>query len=122
MPWNALGILGLFSLWAACGLLPWCVVLIAGRGRGAFSALPVAIVAGVAGGLLVATNAKGWAGVAAGPLDSPRVAAAAVAFEVLPAWLYAVVSYRAVTGGCKGITKLKGWRFIGKSKSEFSGT
>ncbi len=60
MPWNALGVLGLLSLWAACGLLPWSVVLIAGRGRGAFSVLPVAIVAGIVGGLLVAVFADGW--------------------------------------------------------------
>ncbi|MCI0857003.1 MAG: hypothetical protein J4N98_09950 [Chloroflexi bacterium] len=79
MPWNALGILGLFSLWAACGLLPWCVVLIAGRGRGAFRALPVAIVAGVAGGLLVATIAKDWIGFAASLLTATLVAAAAIA-------------------------------------------
>ncbi len=60
MPWNALGILGLLSLWAACGLLPWCVALVLGRGRGAFSALPVAVVAGIGGGLLVAIFADSW--------------------------------------------------------------
>ena len=78
MPWNALGILGLFSLWAACGLLPWCVVLIAGRGRGAFRALPVAIVAGVAGGLLVATIAKDWTGFAASLAAATAASAASI--------------------------------------------
>ena len=81
MPWNALGILGLFSLWAACGLLPWCVALIAGRGRGAFSALPIAIVAGIAGGLLVATIAKDWTGLTISLATATLAAAAAI--EVL---------------------------------------
>lgn len=62
MPWNALGILGLLSLWAACGLLPWSVALVLGRGRGAFTALPIAIVAGIVGGLVVATVMKDWIG------------------------------------------------------------
>ena len=79
MPWNALGILGLFSLWAACGLLPWCVALIAGRGRGAFSALPVAIVAGIAGGLLVATIAKDWTGLAISLAAATAASATAIA-------------------------------------------
>ena len=79
MPWDLLGHVGLLSLWAACGLLPWCVVLIAGRGRGAFRALPVAIVAGVAGGLLVARIAKDWIGFAASLLTATLVAAAAIA-------------------------------------------
>ncbi len=60
MPWDLLGHVGLLSLWAACGLLPWSVMLIAGRGRGAFTALPVAMVAGILGGLLVAVFADGW--------------------------------------------------------------
>ena len=82
MPWNALGILGLFSLWAACGLLPWSVALVAGRGRGAFSALPVAIVAGVIGGLLVAAIASGWTGVAVSlAMATAASAAAIVAFR-----------------------------------------
>lgn len=64
MPWDLLGHVGLLSLWAACGLVPWSVMLIAGRGRGAFTALPVAIVAGIAGGLLVAFIVKDWNGFA----------------------------------------------------------
>ena len=65
MPWNALGIVGLLSLWAACGLLPWCVALVAKRGEGAFTSLPLAIVGGMAGGLLVAVFAKDGIGFAA---------------------------------------------------------
>ncbi len=53
----------MLSLWAACGLLPWCVALVAGRGRGAFSALPLAIGAGMMGGLVVAVVADSWLGV-----------------------------------------------------------
>ncbi len=85
MPWTALGVLGLLSLWAACGLLPWCVVLIAGRGRGAFSALPVAIVAGIAGGLVVAAIADSWLALLVS-LASATLAAAA-----------AIVAFRRVT-------------------------
>ncbi len=64
MPWNALGIVGLLSLWAACGLLPWCVALVARRGEGAFTSLPLALAAGMAGGLLVAVFAKDGIGFA----------------------------------------------------------
>ena len=79
MPWDFLGHVGLLSLWAACGLLPWCVALIAGRGRGAFSALPIAIVAGIAGGLLVATVAKDWTGLAISLAAATAVSAIAIA-------------------------------------------
>lgn len=79
MPWNALGIVGLFSLWAACGLLPWAAALVAGRGRGAFSALPVAVVAGIAGGLVVATIAKDWTGFAISIAAATLAAAVAIA-------------------------------------------
>lgn len=79
MPWNALGILGLLSLWAACGLLPWSVVLVLGRGRGALSVLPVAIVAGIVGGLLVAVFADSWQAVLVSLAAAPLAAAAAIA-------------------------------------------
>ena len=85
MPWNALGILGLFSLWAACGLLPWSVSLVLGRGRGAFSALPIAIVAGIVGGLTVAVFADSWFAV----LVSRATATLAAAVVI--------VAYRRVT-------------------------
>ena len=64
MPWSALGIAGLLLLWAACGLLPWCVALVAKRGEGAFTSLPLAIIGGMAGGLLVAAIAKDVVGFA----------------------------------------------------------
>ncbi len=79
MPWNALGILGLFSLWAACGLLPWCVALIAGRGRGALSALPVAMMSGIVGGLIVAAFADSWLAVLVSLATATLAAAAAIA-------------------------------------------
>ncbi len=64
MPWNALGIIGLLTLWAACGLLPWCVALVAKKGEGAFTSLPLAIMGGMAGGLVVAVFAKDGIGFA----------------------------------------------------------
>lgn len=85
MPWNALGILGLLSLWAACGLLPWSAALVLGRGRGAFTVLPVAIVAGIVGGLMVAVFADSWLAV----LVSLATATALSAF--------AIVAFRRMT-------------------------
>ncbi len=85
MPWTALGFLGLFSLWAACGLLPWSAALILGRGRGAFTVLPVAIVAGMLGGLMVAVFADSWQAVLV------SLATATLAAAV------AIVAYRRVT-------------------------
>lgn len=64
MPWDFLGHVGLLSLWAVCGLLPWFVVLVARRGEGVFAALLPAIVGGMAGGLLTATLLKDWSGFA----------------------------------------------------------
>jgi hypothetical protein len=52
MLWETLGLFGLLALWGALGLLPWAAALIAGRGRGALVALPLALAAGVAGGAL----------------------------------------------------------------------
>ena len=51
--WELLGLLGVLAIWGALGLTPWCAVLIAGRGRGALVALPLALAAGVGGGALV---------------------------------------------------------------------
>ena len=62
--WEALGVLGVLALWGACGLLPWCLALLAARGRSALVALPLAALAGMAGGLLVAALAKGGVGFA----------------------------------------------------------
>ena len=53
MFWETLGLLGILALWGAFGLVPWCVALVAGRGRGAIVALPLAFVAGMGGGALV---------------------------------------------------------------------
>ena len=80
MPWDVFGTVGLLSLWAACGLLPWSAALILGRGRGALSALPLAVVAGIVGGLLTAAFAKDGAGFA---VSLPAaMAASAVALVV----------------------------------------
>jgi hypothetical protein len=50
----------MLALWGALGLLPWCVTVTLRRGRLPFAALPLAFVAGIAGGLLVpALGAKG---------------------------------------------------------------
>ena len=62
--WEALGLLGVLALWAACGLLPNSVALIAARGRGALVALPLAALSGMAAGLLVAALAKDGTGFA----------------------------------------------------------
>ena len=79
MPWTALGLLGLLSLWAACGLLPWSVALVLGRGRGAFSALLVAIVAGIVGGLTVAVFADSWLAVLVSLATATLAAAVTIA-------------------------------------------
>jgi len=76
MSWDVLGHLGLLALWAACGLLPWCVLLVARRGRGALTALPFAIAGGVAGGLLVVAFAKDVAGLAISLVVAMTVGAA----------------------------------------------
>ncbi len=51
--WEILGLLGIIMLWGAFSLVPWCAALVVGRGRGALVALPLAFVAGAAGGALV---------------------------------------------------------------------
>jgi hypothetical protein len=61
MTWQLLATLGTLAIWGLCGLLPWALALIAGRGRGALIALPLAFVAGVAGGLAVPwLGGSGW--------------------------------------------------------------
>jgi hypothetical protein len=50
---ESLGVAGVLLLWGVLGLVPWCAMLIAGRGRGALVAMPLAFAAGVAGGALV---------------------------------------------------------------------
>ena len=83
MPWNLLGHLGLLSLWAACGLLPWCLALFVARGRGTLTALPAAAVAGMAGGLLVpALGADGGTGFAASLAAAMASGALAVVLTV----------------------------------------
>ncbi|MEX1253309.1 MAG: hypothetical protein WEE64_03100 [Dehalococcoidia bacterium] len=62
---ESLGLLGVLVLWGALGLVPWCVALFAGRGRGALVAMPLAFAAGIAAGALVpalgAKDATGFA-------------------------------------------------------------
>ncbi len=88
MPWELLGTAGVLSLWAACGLVPWSVMLVAGRGRGAFTALPVAIVAGIVGGLLVAAFADGWLAVMVSLVTA--TAAGAIAISLAGRWARSV--------------------------------
>lgn len=64
MLWETLGLFSVLALWGGCGLLSWCVALIAGRGRGALVALVMVPLAGMAGGLLVAALAKDGVGFA----------------------------------------------------------
>ena len=82
MLWETLGLLSVLALWCACGLLPWCVALIAARGRGALVAVPVAALAGMAGGLLVAALAKDGAGFAVS-LAAAMLAGAIVATMIV---------------------------------------
>lgn len=44
-----------FLVWTILGLIPWAVVAVANRGRGAEWALPVAVVSACAAGVLVPT-------------------------------------------------------------------
>jgi hypothetical protein len=60
MTWQLLALLGVLAIWGICGLVPWAAALIAGRGRGALVALPLAFGAGVAGGLLASAFGDGW--------------------------------------------------------------
>ncbi len=83
MPWNLLGHLGLLSLWAACGLLPWCAALLVSRGRGALASLPLAAFAGIAGGALVpAIGADGGIGFAVSLATAVAGGAVAVTIAV----------------------------------------
>jgi hypothetical protein len=43
----------LVSIWAILGLIPWLVLAVRRRGRGVLIALPLAIVGGIGGGVLV---------------------------------------------------------------------
>ena len=64
MLWETLGLLSVLALWGACGLLSSCVALIVARGRSPLVALPMAALAGMAGGLLVAALATDGLGFA----------------------------------------------------------
>ena len=49
----------LFIMWAILGFMPWLVVAVLRRGRGVLIALPMAVVGGAGGGVLVpAAGAK----------------------------------------------------------------
>ena len=52
MSFSALALAILFFLWAVLGALPWLVIALRRRGRGALALLPLAAVGGIGGGLL----------------------------------------------------------------------
>lgn len=53
----------LFIMWAILGFIPWLVLAVLRRGRGVLIALPLAVVGGAGGGVLVpAAGAKDEAG------------------------------------------------------------
>jgi len=62
--WEILGLLGLLTLWAALGCIPWFVALVMTQTqRAPWRALPIVMIVGVAGALLApALGLKGWAG------------------------------------------------------------
>ena len=82
MLWETLGLFSVLALWGVCGLLSWCVALIAGRGRGALVALVMVPLAGMVGGLLVAALAKDGAGFAVS-LAAAMLAGAIVATMIV---------------------------------------
>jgi hypothetical protein len=86
MPWDLLGHLGVLSLWAACGLVPWLVILLLRRAKGAFTTLPFAIAGGIVGGLFVVAFAKGWAGFATSLPVAMLVGAAASVAATRLSW------------------------------------
>jgi len=53
MNFEALGLAAVLVLWAALGAVSWLAGAVVRRGRGAFPALPLAGLGGLAGGLLV---------------------------------------------------------------------
>ncbi len=82
--WEGLGLLSVLTLWAACGVLPNGVALIAARGRSPLVALPLAALAGMAGGLLVAALAKDGIGFAISL--AAAVAAGAIVATLMVRW------------------------------------
>jgi hypothetical protein len=84
---ESLGLLGVLVLWGALGLVPWCVALFAGRGRGALVALPLSFAAGVAAGALVpalgAKDATGFIVSMATAMAGGAVVSAAVVGRVM---------------------------------------
>jgi uncharacterized membrane protein YeaQ/YmgE (transglycosylase-associated protein family) len=46
-------LLAFFALWALLGFLPWTIAAVVRRGRGVLLALPLAVVGGAAGGVIV---------------------------------------------------------------------
>ena len=54
----------IFLLWAVAGFLPWLVAALIRRGRGVLVALPLAVVGGAAGGVIVpAAGARNEVGI-----------------------------------------------------------
>jgi hypothetical protein len=62
--WEILGLLGILSLWAAIGCVPWFVALVATGAQGApWRTLPIVLLVALAGAALVpGLGVKGWAG------------------------------------------------------------
>ena len=53
MSFDTLALAILFFVWAVLGALPWLVIALRRRGRGVLALLPLAIVGGVVGAVLV---------------------------------------------------------------------
>lgn len=75
-----------FLCWTVVGLMPWAIATVANRGRGAEWALPVAIVAACAGGVLVpAVGLRDFTGWVIS-LFVAMAASAAGSFGAIAAW------------------------------------
>ena len=80
---EALGLIGVLTLWGTLGSLPWFASLIASRGRAPLLGLPLAVAMGIGGGALVpALGAKDFLGFWLS-LATAMVAGAAVSLGTL---------------------------------------
>jgi hypothetical protein len=71
----------MLALWGLLGLVPWCLAVVARRATLPFAALPLAAVAGMAGGLLVpALGVKGEAGLLLSLIAAPVAGVVVVAY------------------------------------------
>ncbi len=53
MNFNVIGLIVLFLVWALFGFIPWLVVAVRRRGRDMLALLPLAILGGIGGAILV---------------------------------------------------------------------